>query len=866
MNSSRFYFLFSKFCIILLLSTFYFLFSFSLVEAAKLGLTSEIQEIGLSQQFQVDLVLDTENEEINAVEGKVIFPGDLLELKEIRDGNSIVNFWIERPKVEQTGIIGFSGIIPGGYVGKKGLIFSAIFQSKNEGEGIIEIREAKTLLNDGKGTEASLSNSNFQLSILKQPSIPQIPIPEIKDTDLPEDFKPEAARNLNIFEDRWFLVFATQDKGSGIDRYEVLENRKQKIENREWIKADSPYLLKDQELKSYIYVKAVDKAGNERIATLSPQNPLKWYENYFVLFIIIISMIFVYLILRRVKRFRFGGLFLLGIILAIVNLALPVSAFAASLYFSPTTGNYNVGQTFSVSVYVSSADQSMNAASGIISFPKDKLNVVSLSKTGSIFSLWVQDPTFSNSAGTITFEGIVFNPGFIGSAGKVITINFKTKEAGSVPLTFSSGSVLANDGKGTNILTSMGSGSYVIQSSPEEEEYIPPKNTPVAPIVSSPTHPDSEKWYSSNNPKFTWEVPEGVTGAKLLVDHKPIAVPTVFYSEPIAEKQLEDLADDIWYFHVQLKNKSGLGGVSHFKFQIDTASPLSFEIEVKEGKETTNPQPTLVFETTDEMSGVDYYQVRIDQEPLIETREKEYKIPVQTFGTHTIIVRAVDKAGNNTLAMTEINILPIGTPVITDYPQTLLPGATLSIKGTAVPETQVKVYIQKDEKEVKTGETKSDAEGRWSYIGTESLEKGVYKIWAEVIDSLGAKSEPSEKVTIQVIPPAFIRIGSLVIDYLTTVVTLLILISVIVFGIVWGWRKIIKRKRRLRKEITEAERALFHAFKVLKEETEEQIEKLDGEPGLSDREKEICDELKKSLKTSEKFIGKEIKDIEKELK
>ena len=866
MNSSRFYFLFSKFCIILLLSTFYFLFSFSLVEAAKLGLTSEIQEIGLNQQFQMDISLDTENEEINAVEGKVIFPGDLLELKEIRDGNSIINFWIERPKVEQAGIIGFSGIIPGGYQETKGFVFSVVFRAKASGSGAIEIRDAKVLLNDGRGTEASVKLSPFQLSISQEVSPATATVETIKDTDQPEEFKPEIAQSPEIFDGQYFLVFATQDKGSGIDHYEVLENRKQKIENRGWIGADSPYLLKDQELKSYIYVKAVDKAGNERIATLSPQNPLKWYENYFVLFIIIISMIFVYLILRRVKRFRFGGLFLLGIILAIVNLALPVSAFAASLYFSPTTGNYNVGQTFSVSVYVSSADQSMNAASGIISFPKDKLNVVSLSKTGSIFSLWVQDPTFSNSAGTITFEGIVLNPGFNGSAGKIITLNFKAKATGNAPLTFSSGSVLANDGKGTNILTSMGSGSYVIQSNPEEEEYIPPKNTPVAPIISSPTHPDSEKWYSNNDPKFTWEVPENITGVKLLVNDKSVVVPTVSYSEPITEKQLEDLVDGIWYFHSQFQNKSGLGGVSHFKFQIDTASPLSFEIEVKEGKETTNPQPTLVFETTDEMSGVDYYQVRIDQEPLIETREKEYKIPVQTFGTHTIIVRAVDKAGNNTLAMTEINILPIGTPVITDYPQTLLPGATLSIKGTAVPETQVKVYIQKDEKEVKTGETKSDAEGRWSYIGTESLEKGVYKIWAEVIDSLGAKSEPSEKVTIQVIPPAFIRIGSLVIDYLTTVVTLLILISVIVFGIVWGWRKIIKRKRRLRKEITEAERALFHAFKVLKEETEEQIEKLDGEPGLSDREKEICDELKKSLKTSEKFIGKEIKDIEKELK
>ena len=81
----------------------------------------------------------------------------------------------------------------------------------------------------------------------------------------------------------------------------------------------------------------------------------------------------------------------------------------------------------------------------------------------------------------------------------------------------------------------------------------------------------------------------------------------------------------------------------------------------------------------------------------------------------------------------------------------------------------------------------------------------------------------------------------------------------------WTWRKIIQRRKKLRKEITEAEKALYSAFKALKEETEEQIAKLDGKPDLSNREKKICDELKKTLKISEKFIDKEIKDIEKEI-
>ncbi len=128
-----------------------------------------------------------------------------------------------------------------------------------------------------------------------------------------------------------------------------------------------------------------------------------------------------------------------------------------------------------------------------------------------------------------------------------------------------------------------------------------------------------------------------------------------------------------------------------------------------------------------------------------------------------------------------------------------------------------------------------------------------------------AKSKPSEKVTVLVSPPVFLRIGKLAIDYLTTIITLLILILAIILAILWAWREIKKKREKIQKETLEAERALFQAFKALKEEVEEQVAKLDGKPDLSGREKKIAEELKKALEISEKFIGKEIKDIEKEI-
>ena len=103
--------------------------------------------------FEAGFFLNTENENINALEGKIVFPEKLLELKEIRTGDSIISFWIEQPEASNGEIL-FSGIILGGYLGKKGLIFSAVFQSRQEGRDPIEIRDVRTLLNDGEGTEA----------------------------------------------------------------------------------------------------------------------------------------------------------------------------------------------------------------------------------------------------------------------------------------------------------------------------------------------------------------------------------------------------------------------------------------------------------------------------------------------------------------------------------------------------------------------------------------------------------------------------------------------------------------------------------------------------------------------------------------
>ncbi len=555
---------------------------------------------------------------------------------------------------------------------------------------------------------------------------------------------------------------------------------------------------------------------------------------------------------------------------------LPVAASAATLSFSPSSGEYAVGKTLSVSVYVSSADQAMNAASGVISFPSDKLEVISLSKTGSIFTLWVQEPSFSNSAGTINFEGIVLNPGFTGSSGKAITITFRTKAAGNASLTFSSGSALANDGKGTNILTGMGNANFSIGTiQPGAPEIVTPAEiagTPEAPVISSLTHPDPNKWYAESSAKFNWNVPKDITAVRLLVGKIPNAIPTITYTTPINSKEIADLTDGIWYFSVRLKNSAGWGAVSHFRFQVDTAKPSSFNITEITRKDLTEPKASFIFDSKDEVSGIDHYEIQIDggnAQIWNDDGTKTYTTTVLESGKHVLIAKAVDKAGNLLASSAEFVIESLNSPTITEYPKDLQSGEPLIVRGSTYSNSKVTIWLQKEKDDPKSFTVESDQDGKFAFTADEKLEDGTYRLWAEVVNARGAKSLPGEKITIAIAKPAILQVGSWAVNLLAVIIPLVALIFVLLFIVWYGWHKFSLLRKRIRKEVREVETTLHRAFDTLKEDIREQIkllEKTRGRRQLTEEEDKIVKQLKKDLDTAEKFVKKEIEDIEKEVK
>lgn len=270
-----------------------------LVFAADLFFGAKTNEVRVGEQFEIKLFVNTPEESINTFEGKITFPSDFVKIKEIRDGNSIVNYWIDKPKAEDD-IIAFFGITPGGFQGNNGLLFSIVFETKSEGIAHFEVGDARVLRNDGTGSPATLTIEPFEMTISSEAPAVTPAVMKVKDTEPPESFVPEISKDESIFNGKWFVVFATQDKASGIDHYEIKESRQRFFGLfQRWSQAESPYILQDQELRSYVFVKAIDKAGNERIVEINPQNPLGWYENYESWFIIIIGLAIVYGIYKK---------------------------------------------------------------------------------------------------------------------------------------------------------------------------------------------------------------------------------------------------------------------------------------------------------------------------------------------------------------------------------------------------------------------------------------------------------------------------------------------------------------------------------------------------------------------------------------
>ncbi len=556
-----------------------------------------------------------------------------------------------------------------------------------------------------------------------------------------------------------------------------------------------------------------------------------------------------------------------------VLFSFPLLSFAATLSFSGSTGT--VGSTISVPILVSTeGGESLNAISLNIAFPTDTLTLTSVSKSPSVISLWAQEPVYSNANGTAALEGIVPNPGFSGSGGRVATLLFTVKRAGSATISFTTASVLANDGKGTNILDDALSQTFTLSSGTGAAGTVsvttPELTFSSAFPITSSTHPDQTHWYKETKGTFSWTMPAGATATRLLFDRSPSSVPTKVYDTPVASKTIEGIPEGTSYLHVQHLVNGVWGGIGRYRVQIDTTPPRAFHITFPHGETGINPQPIILFNTIDDDSGIERYEVKVgDGGPLRTAASADsnpYTLPVQEPGSHTVLVTAYDQAGNVTTSTTSFYVEGIDPPEITYYEERIKFKDLVKVRGVTYPNASVEIYIRKEEEIVFVEPAKSNSLGDFGSILTKRLEPGTYLLTARVIDVRGARSVESEAVTFRIEGGFITDIGFFIRDHIAVSLLIFVVLAACVFIHLYGWRRLLHLTHGIHTEHREATEIVHKAFSILKKDVASHmrdIRQAGKQRVLTKEELAFLEEFEGELDEAEAVVENEVKEARK---
>ncbi len=559
-----------------------------------------------------------------------------------------------------------------------------------------------------------------------------------------------------------------------------------------------------------------------------------------------------------------GGFVLLFAVLLSCSFLWADVAHAATISFSPSVSTVSVGNIVTVKALVNTAGKAINNADSIIQFPSDLLEVISVSKGGSVFSLWVEEPSFSNPLGRVTFNGGLPNPGFNGVSGEMVSVVFKAKKTGVATIAFSDSAVRENDGLGTDILTAKQSTTLQIGASVPVVPSL--AGVPVKPTVTSSTHSEQESWYTETTAILSWVIPSGVSSIQTLLTKNPNETPTLTYDSSVSQRTVTDIANGVSYFHLRYMNAAGWGPTAHYKIQIDNVSPDAFLPRVR----IENSKNIVVLDATDATSGIDSYSLQIDNYPALTVRKDsikngEYELPVQTVGDHSLQVVAYDKAGNKTEAHTSFLSPQITAPKIVLSSETVQRGESVIVNGTsAYARVPVEVFTQINDKKIKVYSATTGDDGSFTITSEKLNTSGSLHVWAQLVFSESVQSPLSEKVEMQVDDSLVVQTSLSLIYTLAFVIPTIILIIILTFIMYLGWHKFFGLRRKLQDDLDETVKETHKAFTLFKEELGLQLEKLEKikeDRDLNKKEEKIFKQLQSNIDDIDEFIHKRLRKI-----
>ncbi|MFA6301304.1 MAG: hypothetical protein WC609_03055 [Candidatus Paceibacterota bacterium] len=561
--------------------------------------------------------------------------------------------------------------------------------------------------------------------------------------------------------------------------------------------------------------------------------------------------------------------FYLKIVFILVSLFVFRTVNAADIFCTSNNQTVTENQTFTVTVNTDTAGIYINSIEGLISFPVDLLSVDSISSSGSVFSMWVEQPTFSNINGTISFNGGVPNPGFRGTSGKVISVLFKAKKAGNAQILFNSASIYANDGLGTNVASSKrGIAVNIIsyQGAETIEQAMESEKLPTSPVVVSSEIASYEDWYSLNKITFSWDLSSGVSTVQTLLNSSPTSIPSITYSPPIKEKTLKDLGDGIHYLHIRFKNGAGWSKTTHFKFKTDTTAPVITSIT---SSASGDDLVLLQVESTDATSGINKYKILLEGGVISEVGGSDgltkITLPPVAPGRHDLSIIAYDRAGNLSEKVLTTVFPENKSPQIIKYSESIEKGEKIEIMGTSYPNTDVRIWLKEENLDEKSYITRSLEDGSFTFTSDFTNNAGLVSFYAEAVRSAEVISPPSYKYFVVINKPAFIKLSLLAIEILSVAIPVLLLLVILLYLAYHFYHRLKKMRRKLLTDLDQTESEAHKIFKILNEDIKQSIKIFKNDEikdKLTENDKETMNTLSRDVEEAEKYFAKRLESIE----
>lgn len=278
--------------------------------AMKIFVDLPESQIKVGNTTLLKIMIDTEGQEINALEGK-IYINNPKDITSITTGGSIFSLWPRRPSLDE-GLISFTGGTPSGVYGNSLRVFTIAIKPTTPEKIKINFSEVASFLSDGLGTKVSVTGSPVEISVnsddLETTEDNELANLVIDDKNPPNKFSIDIGREETLHDGKYFLSFYATDNESGINRYEVKEN------DLPTVRSGSVYVLQDQSLTGTVEVRAIDNAGNVRIESINlsgsdfvsnVSDSVSKLITEFVLILIVIGIaILVILKIRKSRRSR----------------------------------------------------------------------------------------------------------------------------------------------------------------------------------------------------------------------------------------------------------------------------------------------------------------------------------------------------------------------------------------------------------------------------------------------------------------------------------------------------------------------------------------------------------------------------------